>query len=586
MTKKSIREMTAIEKKRHSLSIRVFRMTIIGAAVLGAVVLVIGLSLYTYALTSQNITESFQLSSKAKTALTTSADIVPMAERTMEIYRAQTDDERKETGTPDYRARFDEIVLMPAYQTAMDTFNAFLEDSNVFDLYLAMYDENTSSIVYIANPLKDPKSIHEIKLSYSAGDWEKVGASEIKTFLGWNGEGMLYNLSNTGKNGRLCTCGVPVRNDDGEIVAFVMSEITLTNVVLAARAFFWQYFVAIVVVTIALALILSYRMKKLLVQPINTIAAAAEDYVNDKRNGNTRESYFNSLDVHTGDELENLSLVMADMEREVKDYVVNLTKATAEKERVSTEMGMATKIQEGMLPTIFPAFPNRSEFDIYATMLPAREVGGDFYDFFFIDDDHLCMVIADVSGKGIPAALFMMASKIIISNNAKKESSPAKILEETNAAICANNRMELFVTVWLGILEISTGKLTAANAGHEYPTVRHADGYFEFFKDKHGVVIGAMDGVKYREYEIMLEPGAKLFIYTDGVPEATNAESKMFGVDRMLEALNKDVEADPKTVLNNVKNAVGDFVRDAEQFDDLTMLCMEYKLRGENLKNE
>ena len=200
-----------------------------------------------------------------------------------------------------------------------------------------------------------------------------------------------------------------------------------------------------------------------------------------------------------------------------------MTRVTAEKERIGTELALATRIQADMLPNIFPAFPDRTDFDIYATMDPAKEVGGDFYDFFLIDDDHLCMVMADVSGKGVPAALFMMASKIILRNNAMMGKSPAKILGPTNA-ICSNNQEEMFVTVWLGILEISTGKLTAANAGHEYPVMKRPDGRFELLKDKHGFVVGGMEGVKYKDYELQLEPGAKLFLYTDGVPEATDAQ--------------------------------------------------------------
>ena len=209
-------------------------------------------------------------------------------------------------------------------------------------------------------------------------------------------------------------------------------------------------------------------------------------------------------------------------------------------------------------------------------MDPAREVGGDFYDFFLVDDDHLCMVMADVSGKGVPAALFMMASKIILSNNAKMGKSPAAILADANASICSNNRMEMFVTVWLGILEISTGKLTAANAGHEYPALRGPDGRFTLYKDPHGLVIGGLEDIEYKEYELHLEPGSKLFLYTDGVPEATNEADQMFGTDRMLEALNRDSGAPVETILKNVRDAVDGFVKETEQFDDLTMLCLEY----------
>ena len=191
-------------------------------------------------------------------------------------------------------------------------------------------------------------------------------------------------------------------------------------------------------------------------------------------------------------------------------------------------------------------------------MKPAKEVGGDFYDFFLIDEDHLGLVIADVSGKGVPAALFMMIAK-------------------TNEALCSNNQVDMFVTVWIGILELSTGKLQAANAGHEYPVLKHPDGRFELFRDKHGFVLGGIEGAKYKEYELQMEPGAKLFVYTDGVPEATDAENRMFGLERMMEALNREPDAVPGRILENVHEAVNIFVRDAEQFDDLTMLCLEYK---------
>lgn len=248
----------------------------------------------------------------------------------------------------------------------------------------------------------------------------------------------------------------------------------------------------------------------------------------------------------------------------------------AKRERIESELQMASRIQSGMLPHQFPPFPDRREFDIFASMKPAREIGGDFYDYFFVDDDHLCMVMADVSGKGVPAALFMMVSKAILQSFGGMCSSAAEILNKANESICSNNQEEMFVTVWIGILEISTGKLTAANAGHEYPAIRQPGEEFALLKDKHGFVVGGMSGVKYKEYEVILQPGAKLFLYTDGVPEATDANNKMFGPDRMVEALNREPDAAPERILENVRSAVNGFVKDAEQFDDLTMLCLEY----------
>ena len=242
-----------------------------------------------------------------------------------------------------------------------------------------------------------------------------------------------------------------------------------------------------------------------------------------------------------------------------------------------TELTLATRIQENMLPNIFPAFPDRAEFDIYATMDPAAQVGGDFYDFFLIDDTHLGLVIADVSGKGVPAALFMMISKILVQNYAMTGRSPAEVLKAVNDQICTNNREEMFVTVWFGILETTTGKITAANAGHECPAVIQTDGRFDLMKDKHGFIVGGMENIRYKEYEMTLKPGSKLFVYTDGVPEATNASNEMFGTGRMLDALNKDPAASPQMILRHVREAVDDFVKGAEQFDDITMMCVEYK---------
>ena len=248
-----------------------------------------------------------------------------------------------------------------------------------------------------------------------------------------------------------------------------------------------------------------------------------------------------------------------------------------EKQRISTELKTASDIQNNMMPNTFPAFPERKEFDIYAKMGAAKEVGGDFYDFFFIDDDHLCMIIADVSGKGVPAALFMMSANIIIQDAAKYGKSPSEILISANEELCKRSKDSMFVTVWLGILEISTGKLTAANAGHEYPIIMQPDGKFELFKDKHGFVLGGMEGMRYKEYEINMKKGTKLFLYTDGLPESKNRDGELFGTERVLDALNENKNCTLQQLLENVRRAVDGFVREEEQFDDLTMMCFEYK---------
>ena len=329
-----------------------------------------------------------------------------------------------------------------------------------------------------------------------------------------------------------------------------------------------------VILQLILAMICLLLIIFVVVRPIKRMQSAIRSYSETK---DSAAACAQLIQIKGPNELEHLSEDMADLTKEIDSYTNHIMQITSERERIETELNLANQIQAAMLPCDFPPYPDRNEFAIHASMEPAKEVGGDFYDFFLIDEDHLCMVIADVSGKGIPAALFMMASKIIISNHAKAGKTPAQILKAANEDICRNNTLEMFVTVWLGILEISTGKLTAANAGHEYPVWKRPGGEYEMIKDKHGFVIGGMEGIKYTEYELQLQPGTVLFVYTDGAPEATNAAREFFGTERMLEALNEGTDSAPDQVIRSVHSAVDAFVEDAEQFDDLTMLCLEYE---------
>ena len=229
-----------------------------------------------------------------------------------------------------------------------------------------------------------------------------------------------------------------------------------------------------------------------------------------------------------------------------------------------------------MLPRIFPPFPDKKEFDLFASMDPAKEVGGDFYDFFLIDENHLGLVIADVSGKGVPAALFMVIAKTLIKNRAIVGGSPAEILEYANNQLCEGNDQEFFVTVWLGILDISTGKGVAANAGHEHPVIKRADGDFELVVYRHSLALAVMEDVPFQEHEFELNPGDTLLVYTDGVPEATNSNDVQYGTDRMLRLLNRNKNASMDELLKALRKDVDIFVGNAPQFDDLTMLALKY----------
>ena len=371
---------------------------------------------------------------------------------------------------------------------------------------------------------------------------------------------------------------IPIRDKSGKTTAILCVQRQMDSLVNVRNTYLGKVFFSMLGLLIFVVIGQSIYLNRVILRPVKQIANEAGRFASD----NTAADKKLEEKIRTRDEISLLASSIDRMEERIIRYVEDLTKATAEKERISTELSLAARIQADMLPGVFPPFPDRSEFDIYAAMDPAKEVGGDFYDFFLVDDDHLCIVMADVSGKGVPAALFMMSSKIILANNAMSGKSPAQILTDTNAAVCANNREDMFVTVWLGILELSTGRLTAANAGHEYPVLMKPDGEFELYRDKHGFVLGGMSGMSYKEYEIRLSPGSKLFLYTDGVPEATDKAQEQFGIDRMIGALNEQSSAAPGEILKNVRRSVNEFVKDAEQFDDLTMLCIEYRGAGKS----
>ena len=377
------------------------------------------------------------------------------------------------------------------------------------------------------------------------------------------------------------TSMVPLKDSDGNTTAILCVQRQMENLVNERNSYMNKVFLATIILMVTVSFVQIIYLYRVFLRPVKRITDEASRFSQESHPSENKLTD----SIKSRDEIGALASSIDRMEVRIMQYLDDLTKATAEKERINTELSLASRIQSNMLPNTFPAFPERSEFDIFAAMDPAKEVGGDFYDFFPVDDDHLCVVIADVSGKGVPAALFMMSAKIILANYAKMGKTPAEILSDANTAICACNQEEMFVTVWLGILEISTGRLTAANAGHESPVLKQPDGRFALLPEKHGFVLGGMDGMVYRDYSIELQRGAKLFLYTDGVPEATNGSEELFGLERMVEALNKAADAPVQEILRTVRREVDGFVEEAEQFDDLTMLCLEYRGKKEKADN-
>ena len=284
-----------------------------------------------------------------------------------------------------------------------------------------------------------------------------------------------------------------------------------------------------------------------------------------------------SSSIKTADEIELLSRSFEDMTVSLKQYIENLTSITKEKERIGAELDVAAHIQSSMLPCIFPAFPDSNEFDIYATMNPAKEVGGDFYDFFMVDNTHIAIVMADVSGKGIPAALFMVIGKTLIKDHTRCDCDLGEVFTTVNNLLCESNSEGLFITAFEGVLDIVTGEFKFVNAGHEMPYISKKGSPFEPYKIKPGFVLAGMEDIQYKAGSMMLEPGDKIFQYTDGITEATNENNELYGMDRLTNVLAECSKKPPSEILPYVKQDIDKFVKDAQQFDDITMLCLEYK---------
>ena len=384
--------------------------------------------------------------------------------------------------------------------------------------------------------------------------------------------GTIYRLNNLNGRDPHITSLVPVHDSKGQVSAILCVQRPMKELTRGRYRYLREVAVSVLLLALLVSLGTALYLRRQFVDPVRQIALEAERFAKENSR-NEEERRLSELSEIL--EIHALGVSIDKMEDDTLKNMENIRQMTAEKEKNRTELLLATKIQQDALPGDFPAYPDDHRFDIYGSMTPAKAVGGDFYDFFLIDKDHLGLVIADVSDKGIPAALFMMVSKILIQNFATMGASPAEVLEKANHMVAEHNRSSMFVTVWFGILTLTTGHVTAANAGHEYPVIQNTEGKFEFMKDKHGLAVGAMDGVRYREYEFTLGKGEILFLYTDGLPEASDKDQNFFGMERILEVLNQEPDADPEKLLKRMKASVDAFVGEAPQFDDLTMMAVK-----------
>ena len=442
------------------------------------------------------------------------------------------------------------------------------EDCSV--IYVAKVHTDTKEREYIYNVVSKASgfSPYEIGFRDTVNDeFLKVYDSILK------GETQLHNFMYSRKG--YTTSVYPVEDADSGVVAIVGVVKNMDLLTSAKNSYICQIILIEALIAILSGVVWVVYMRRRIVVPVQQLSEAALNMVEHLEDGNSPE-----LVVKHEDELRELADSFATMYCQVGAYIAKLETVTAEKERIGAELDVAAKIQSSMLPCIFPAFPDRNEFDIYATMDPAKEVGGDFYDFFMVDADHLAFVVADVSGKGVPAALFMVIGKTLIKDHTGLHDDLGEVFTEVNNILCASNSEEMFITAFEGVLNLKTGELRYVNAGHEIPFLCRKGGVFEPFKVRAGFVLAGMQGIRYRAGSIQLEPGDKVFQYSDGIPEAINSEKAPYGMKRLESVLAKNSEKAPSELLPLVKADVDAFVGDADQFDDITMLCIEFKGNG------
>lgn len=457
------------------------------------------------------------------------------------------------------------------YQRTLKAMKTLCNRQNATLIYVIIPDSDYSHITNIYNTVNESNGLERWEIGY----WKETTNDNYKEAyrsIYEDGAQRAMVVRDTGfiESGSHITELVPVKDGD-KVTGILCVQKQMSALDEERTRYIKNIAVAMLLLTVIVAAMYAIYLNRRLLRPIKTITKEAERFA---RETSAPERPLTSKITHR-DEIGVLASSIDKMTTDTLKYMDNLTEVTREQQKIATQLDVAREIQQSSLPQKFPAFLDRDEFDIYASMTPALEVGGDFYDFFLIDDDHLAMVIADVSDKGIGAALFMMESKILIENRALMGGKPSEILSFVNNQLCANNDSFMFVTVWLGIMEISTGKVIAANAGHEYPAVKNGD-KFEIYKDDpHAAMLGLVEDQEFTDYTFTVKEGGAIFVYTDGAPEAEDDEHNQFGIERMTDALNTKSDASPEVVINDVKDAIGLFIGGAPQFDDTTMLCVK-----------
>ena len=551
--------------KRISLKLKVSLIVAASTLLLTALLMVLSYREYSSVVDEHYNTLAMDIARTAA-SLVDGDQVASLRRRVYDIY--------EENPAPEFETQEEWDQYFAQYQTVQDeTYKDLLEildkvrqSNQAEDVYIVYMDPVTQTGLYLADPATGEDAC-------PPGTWDIIYEQNYHVLDHPEDELPAY-ITNS-EYGWLCSAGAPVFDSQGKVAAHVLTDVSMNDIMQDRYDFLRNLCLILIGAALLAAWVLFAVTNRLIVRPVQQLTKAADSYITERSRGDGESLAMEQLEIRTGDEIETLAGAMKKMERDINDYILNLAQITAEKERIGAELSIATEIQASMLPRIFPPFPERRDLNIYATMNPAREVGGDFYDFFLVDETHLAIAVADVSGKGVPAALFMVIAKTLIKDRACSMAKPGDIFTWVNQQLCESNQAGLFVTAWLGVIDLKTGLVEYVNAGHNPPLVALGGENFTYLKQKSGFILAGLEGFTYETSTFRMDHGDRIFLYTDGVTEAMNRQDELFGEKRLLAWMSQNRGAAPEEALHGLREEIAVFADGAEQYDDITMLMFE-----------
>lgn len=505
-------------------------------------------------------------------------EVKKLTDQVMETYRSQCGEDGS---APDFEAftakdwdayydAFKPLYDTPEYESLFECMSKVKENNEVLWVYICFMDETTNKAIYII----------DADITESACNIGKCDEIEDENL--YMMQHNIYDFpaysTNYEEYGWLCSSAAAIQDDKGNVIANAYVDISMVDVMDTSISFLRNLLILLIIAAIIICWVYSIIIAHTIVDPINQLAAATSDFVSEKK-GNAKDgtTQISQLHIQTGDEIETLATSIQKMEKDINFYIKNLTEVTAEKERIGTELRVAAKIQQETMNCILPELPKQKKIDIEAKLFPSKTPGGSFYDVFMIDEDHLGMIVASATGKGVPAALFMIITKGLIRNQLQEFKSLDAVLYQANNQLWKENDSTIFACVWIGILEISTGRLTYCNAGGENPYLMTANSKNHFLQSQEKPLpIAAWENTKYRAGEVMLHPGDVIFMFTSAVTESCNADKEPYGVERLQETLDVNCHEGMKDLINIQYRELKEYMDQVEQNEDLIMLSLRY----------